>query len=386
MATEKLDRCGVHMMSSLVTLHSALEKKVLPDNVPVALLKLVWKGYNEKAHGAWKRKRERESDEAVSRLQLDEKAGSMTMKEVMEPLLHVRKLACARPSAISDPTLRVCVGDFALLMTPPSVPYNYVLYVSEVYSDGVTDAISGFYVYTKDDVKAIIGCTEYSGDDNEVFLTHHFVEVSLCNVVGVATVLPKFCRRGEDDLYYSRFFDHTTGKMYKLDFGLPKPKASLEFLWLNHQSRVGQFGWGLLKTLVLSAMENYCCTWRERPGGPRRGGGIRMKLPYLCLDYVMALPLKVIETMRYEGGGRWDLQLKKKDVFEEIFGEGTLERRVKARKAGGQELLTYTFFLKMRLSLSTRDGDGMSYCTFAGVKLQNGAGVQQWNTLDSKGS
>lgn len=380
------DRPGVHLVSSLETLNSAVVKRRrLTEHFPSRLLKIVRDGLRDE--DGVKGKKKKVEVAKGGKIALEASAESRSAKWVVEPLLRVRKSGTVRASAVAHPSIRVGVGDFVLLDTEDSVPHNYIMHVTEVYSDGITDVVGGYYVYRKEDIKSLRGCEDYQGDDGEVFLSHDFVEVSLSSVLGIVSVQPSFCKREADDFYYKSFFDHTSGIIHKMDFALKKPVAIVEFLWLNHQSR-NCGGTDVLHRDLDTAMLQYCMNWRERPGGPRRNGAIKLKLLFAQGKDLLSLPYKgVLERLQY-AGGLWVLVFKERDscIFSEVFGEGALKKEVLARKAGGEELLKFTFFLEMRLAVVVgRESDGSSACTFAGVMMHNGAGVLQWNTRRGEG-
>lgn len=291
--------------------------------------------------------------------------GSKSAFEVLEPLLHVRKLDTVRALSVAFPCFRVCVGDFVQLFTDDEVQHNFIMYVSEVYCDSVTDALSGFYVYRREDLSSLEGFDRYAVDPQEVLLSHHFVSVGLESVASVTTVVPMFWRSNESQFHYSKFFDHKTGKVYKIQFDLPKPECGLEFLWLNHESRCGMAGWGMVQRVVVAAMDSYCATWRERPGGPKRRGSVRLKLLHVELDDLLALPFTgVFENLKVDGGAA-TVEFTDAAGFEDVFGEGCLVKKLRARKAGGEEMIKYSFSLPMRLVVN--GGEGGSHGTFAGV-------------------
>jgi hypothetical protein len=304
------------------------------------------------------------------------KGQGVKYQQIMNMYQEPRRAGSMVASVWNEGNLQVCVGDFVLVKSPKKMKENYVLYVADLHSNGVAEAAcSGYWVYTPGDVRKLpSGETFRAMHDREVLLSNHKAFVEITCVFEKVEVLPSVLASDKTRFVFHRYIKPDELCIRDIDFYLPEdPYRLLRVLAGGQLPRDAS----LLKRMLEVRLKGYV-TGKQQPKSGRRS---KIIMTLTMQDLFSLLPT-IPENVIWKEGPIIAVMVNFSGEMEGVLGNSWEEIKVPARasQAGaGGEYLSYEFLFPCTIEINVHAPE-KSCLLFRGLRLFNGAGVEQWDT------
>lgn len=294
-------------------------------------------------------------------------------EDIMQMYEEPRKAGTMVASVWNEGNVFVSVGDFVEVRSPNKVKENYLLYVVDLHCNGLNEAAcSGFWVYRPGDVRMLPSSGSFrASHGREVLLSNEKALIEVTCVLRKVEILPCVLANAETEFVFHRFIKTEELCIRDIDFHLPEnPGRLLKVLVREQLPRAASF----LKRMCEVKLKGYVIGKQQ----PKCGKRSKVIISLTLQDLFTLLPTVPLDVT-WKEGPIIGCTVYFSDELE-VLGKDWETIRVPARasQARGQ-CVTYEYLFPCTIQINVHAPEKSCFL-FQGLRLFNGAGVEQWDT------
>lgn len=294
--------------------------------------------------------------------------------DIMQMYWEPRKAGTMVASLWNEGNVHVSVGDFVEVRSPGKLKHNYLLYVVDLHSNGLKEgACSGFWVYRAGDVRQLPSSSSFrAAHAKEVLLSNEAALIDLECVLRKVEILPSVLSNAETEFTYHRFIKTEEVCIRDIDFHVPDNAGRL--LQILARERVPR-DTTTLGRMCTTRLKGYV-TGKQQPKCGKRS---KVIMPLTLQDLFSLLPT-IPKDVVWKEGPIIGIVVHCSEDLGEVLGKGWESVSVPARASQVQgERITYEFLFPCTVQVHVHAPERSCFL-FQGLRLFNGAGVEQWDT------